>query len=264
MILRRPTILLGILLATLSTYAQQTSTTATKDPQAVAVLTQSLNAVGGLAAVTAIQDYTGTGNITYNWAGEQVQAPVTVRGMGISNFRVDSTLPNGTRTFAAGGYSGVLIAPDGSRQPTSAYNLFTAGSLTFPYVRIAATLADSTTSISFVGTVSVNGQSVYQIHFVPALDPAIATNSTLQGLGAFDLYVDPPSLLVTELVETIYSGSNFRTKLSHEIDFANYQTAGTVRVPFIITETVNGQQTWSITLSSMTFDSGLTTAEFNP
>ena len=43
----------------------------TKDPQAVALLTQFLNAAGGLSAISSIQDFTGTGTITYNWAAAQ-------------------------------------------------------------------------------------------------------------------------------------------------------------------------------------------------
>ncbi len=264
MFLKRFMIPFGIFAFVFSTHAQQASTTVVKDPQAVSILTQSVNAVGGLSAISGIQDYTGTGNITYNWANDAVPAPVTVHGMGIANFRLDATLPDGTRTFAVSGYSGVLINPDGARQSTSAYNFFTAGSLNLPYIRLASCLTDTTTSISFVGNVSANGQQAYQVHFAPAPLPSVAANSFLQTLGAFDLYIDPASFLVIKLEETVYSDSNIGMKLSHEINFTNYHTAGNIRVPFTVTETVNGQETWSMTLSSITFNNGLTVTEFNP
>jgi hypothetical protein len=264
MFLKRLMIPFGILAFISLTHAQQASTTAAKDPQAVSILSQSLNAVGGLSAISGIQDYTGTGNITYNWAGDSVPAPVTVRGMGIANFRLDAALPDGTRTFAVSGYSGVLISPDGTRQPTSAYNFFTAGSLNLPYVRLASCLTDATTAISFVGNVSANGQQVYQVHFATAPLPSVAATGSLQTLGAFDLYIDPASFLVIKLEESVYSDSNIGMKLSHEIAYTNYQTSGNIRVPLTVTETVNGQQTWSMTLSSIAFNSGLAIAEFNP
>ena len=46
------------------------------------MLTQALNAAGGTSAVSMIQDFTGTGTITYFWAGQEVSGPVTVRGLG--------------------------------------------------------------------------------------------------------------------------------------------------------------------------------------
>jgi len=264
----RTILVFAVLVVILSVGTQvsaQTPTSVAKDPQAVAVLTQSLNAAGGLVAVSGIQDFTATGNVTYFWAAEQTQVPVTVRGMGISNFRIDAVLPTGTRTWAASGYVGVLINPDGTRRSSAFYNLMTAGSMTMPYVRIASVLTDSTTSITYVGSVSVNGQQAYQIHFVEGLDPSIATSSALlPGLGSFDLYINPSSLLITELIETVRSESNFNTTLTHEIDFANYQTFGNTSMPCTIIEKINGQETWSVAISSVVFNSGLTIAEFNP
>jgi hypothetical protein len=262
MFLKRLMIPVGIFAFVFLTHAQQASTTALKNPQAVSILTQSLNAAGGLSAISGIQDYTGMGTITYNWPGEQASVPVTVRGMGIGNFRIDASLPGGARTWAASNYSGVLITPDGTRQSGFGSSLFTAGSLTLPYIRIASVLTDTTTSVSLVGTVSINGQQAYQIHLVPALDPSMTANSPSQELGAFELYIDPSSFLVTELVETANPSS--RTTFLHEIDFSNYQAAGNIHAPFTISEKVNGQQTWSIVLNSLAFNSGLTIAEFNP
>lgn len=256
---------IGFLLLAPSVYPQTTATTTVvRDPQAVSVLMQSLNAAGGVSAFSAIQDFTGNGTITYNWADQQVQALVTVRGMGTSNFRVDAALSNGTRTWAASDYLGVLIAPDGTRQQTAFYNLMTAGSLTLPYVRIAAILADSTTSITYVGSVSVNGGQAYQVHFAPAVDPSITANSSLPSLGSFDIFFDSISFLIAELTDIVRSEANFNKTYTHRISFSNYQTTGGTKAPLTITEKVNGQTTWTITISSLTFNGGLTDDIFNP
>lgn len=235
-----------------------------RDPQAVAILSQSLNSAGGLPTVAALQDYTGSGTITYFWAGQQVQAPATVRGMGVGNFRLDANLPEGVRTWAASGPMGVLITPDGTRQPSAFYNLLAAGSLTLPYVRVASALTDSTTSITYVGLVSSSGQQLHQIHFAPALDPSIASALPITDLGAFDLFIDPASLLITKLGDTVRSESDFRTALPHEISFSNYQTTSGIRLPLTISERVNGQTTWTIKLNAITFNGGLTSTDFNP
>ena len=109
------------------TNAQQTSTGVTQNPTAVTLLTQSLNAMGGLAAITAVQDYTGTGTITYNWANQPVSAPATVQSMSVSTFRIDSSLSNGIQTWAIDGMAGVFITPSGSRRNAPFYTLATAG-----------------------------------------------------------------------------------------------------------------------------------------
>ena len=247
-----------------SAFARQVSQGVTRDPQAVAILNQSVAAAGGLPAISSIEDFTGIGTITYYWADQQVQCPVTVRGLGVSDFRLDASLPAGTRTWAASGYSGVLIGTDGAQHSSPFYNLTTAGSLTLPYTRIAAILSDSSTSISYVGLVTVSGQQLQQVHFALAVDPKIASSVPLSGLGTFDMYFDSTSFLVTKLTETVWSETDFTTTLPHEIDFTNYQSAGGIQAPLTVTEIVNGQTTWAVTLSSLTYNSGLTDSIFNP
>ena len=198
-----------------------TATTAVvRDAQAVAILTQSINAAGGLSAISAIQDYTGTGTITYSWAGKENQVPVTARGMGISNFRTDAALPDGTRTWAVSGDTGVLIDPDGARHGSPGYKLITSGSMSIPQVRIASLLSDTTTSIAYMGLVSVNGQQFHQVHFAIAVDPILSPLTPLMPeLGSFDLFIDSASFFVVRLTETVRSESTFNVALPHEIDF---------------------------------------------
>jgi hypothetical protein len=260
----RPLSLVSILcLVSTSAWAQQTASPV-RDPQGVAVLTQSLNAVGGAAVIGSIEDFTGTGTITFYWAGSQDPAAVTARGMGIFNFRVDAALPTGTRTWAVSNYSGVLIAPDGSRANSAFYNLVTAGSMTLPYVRIAAALSDQSTSITYVGSVSLNGRQAYQVHLVEQTNATPSLLRIMPDLGAYDLYIDSTSFLVTELTETVRSESNFTQSYPHEIDFTNYQKVGGIQAPFAIAERIGGQETWSITLNTIAFNGGLTAAIFTP
>ena len=54
------------LLATLAlaAHGRPNPVAASKDPQAVQILTQCVNALGGAVAIAAVQDSTGTGTIT--------------------------------------------------------------------------------------------------------------------------------------------------------------------------------------------------------
>jgi hypothetical protein len=64
-----------------------TPTPATKDPQAVSILNQALSVAGGMPAISAIADYTATGNMTY-YSSQDVQETVTLRGLGLGQFRM--------------------------------------------------------------------------------------------------------------------------------------------------------------------------------
>lgn len=267
MTLKRHFLLISLLFAAVSTFAQQsgtTSTPVTKDPQAVAILNQSLSAVGGLTAINSIQDYTGTGSITYYWAAEEIQFPATVRGSGSTGFRLDATLPTGVRTWACSGFAGVLITPDGKRTVPSFYNQMISGSMTLPYLRIAAVLSDTSTSITYLGTTSVGGQELIQVHFSPAFGTTSPGHGKLPGLGEFDVFFDPTSFLILKLTETAHADTNYSQTYSHEIDFSNYQKNGNLSLPLTITEKVAGQTTWSLTLSSISFNGGLTADIFAP
>jgi len=244
--------------------AQTTQQAVVRDPQAITILNQSLAAIGGLPAVSSIQDYTGIGNITYYWTSQPVQGQVTVKGMGTQCFRTDAILPAGTRTWAVSNFSGVLINPDGTSLTSSSTNLSTAGSLTLPYIRIASILLDTTTSITYLGTITTPSGQDYDIHFAPnplGLNP---TPPEISGVGSFDLYIDPTSYFVVELSETMHSDSHFQTTYIHEIDFSDYQKAVSILAPMNIIEKVSGQETWSMQLSSISFNNGLTAETFTP
>src|SRR6266478_1148258 len=88
--------------------AQQTTTqqgpqSVQRDAQAISILSQALNAAGGATRLGAIQDFTGTGTIAYNWANNQVPGSVTVYGKGLDQFRMDAGMSSGTQSFVVNG-----------------------------------------------------------------------------------------------------------------------------------------------------------------
>jgi hypothetical protein len=82
-------------------------------------------------------------------------------------------------------------------------------------------------------------------------------------LGSFDLYLDPASYQVLELAETIWWDGDFTKSYLHELIFSNYTSTNSLSVPFSITEKFGGQQTWSMSLTSVTFNSGLSDSLFD-
>jgi hypothetical protein len=258
--------ILSFLTALLSFLSQstprQTAPVVQRDPQALAILNQAVASSGGLAALSAVQDFTGNGTITYHWAGQEVVGSVEVLGKGLDEFRMDATLSDGARSLIINGTAGLLILQNGQRTKLPFYSVMTAGSLTFPATRIAAALHDSSTSLSFLGLVNRNGSQVYKVHVTPPIDSALRVGKPLSGLGEFDLFISTGSPQILALSEFIWWDNDLSQSYLHEIDFSNYASINGLSMPLAMTEKFGGQQTWAIALTSMTFNNGLSDSLF--
>jgi hypothetical protein len=243
--------------------SQQSAVSVQRDPQALAVLGRSLVAGGGAQAFVTIQDFLALGTITYHFAGQDVVGSVTAQGKGLTEFRLDSMLPRGTRSFKVVGTAGSITTEDGKTSPLSYHSLMTAANLTFPGARIASLLYDSTVTLQYVGLVAFETAQAHQIHVTPLIDPSLAPPSGATQFGSFDLYVDPTTYQLLELSESIWPLKNTQS-LPHAIRYSNYQSAGSVVVPYGISELVNGQRTWSISLSSISFNNSPSDSLFKP
>src|SRR5207248_3102219 len=127
----------------------QTASAIQRDPQAIRVLSQSLNAAVGASQIGDIQDFTATGTITHFWAGKEVKGPTTLRQRGVDHIRMDSDLPSGQRSWAIknGAASLRKIGKDiGAPYQTGV----DSGAMSYPYFVVLAALNDPQASITAV------------------------------------------------------------------------------------------------------------------
>ena len=243
--------------------SQQSVATSQRDTQALALLQQCLTAGGGTQAFGTIQDFLASGTITYHWAGQDVVGSVTVKGKGLAEFRLDSVLSQGIRSFKVVGTAGSITTEDGKTTALPYFSLLTAANLTFPVARVADLLNKSATTVQYVGLVPFEMAQAHQIHVVPSINPSLNPPGGATQFGSFDLYVDPTTFQLLELSESIWPVSN-NQPLRHEIRYSNYRSAGSVVVPYGISESVNGQETWSMSLSSISFNNSPSDLLFKP
>ena len=234
-----------------------------RDQGAVSSLQQALNATGGTKQLSAVKDFAGTGTITYHWAGEDVPGSVTVYGKGLGQFRMDANLPGGIQSLIIDGNAGTFSALNGQKMKLNFHSIMTAGALTLPSLRIAAALNDTSTRLNYFGLVVWENSQAIKVHVAPPVDPALTIDSRLKGLGEFDLYFDPTSYRLLELDEGIWWGGDLTQTYTHQILFSNYVSTGGLSVPFSITERFGGQETWSLSLTSVTFNNGLSDSLFS-
>jgi hypothetical protein len=243
--------------------SQQSTATVQRDARAMAVLQRCLTAGGGAQAFGTIQDFLASGTITYHWAGQDVVGTVTAQGKGLTEFRLDSVLPRGTRSFKVVGTAGSITTEDGKTSSLSYYSLMTAANFTFPGPRVGSALNNSSIALQYVGLVPFEAAQAYQIHVAPPSDPSLAPPSGATQFGSFDLYVDSTTYQLLELSESIWAVSN-NQPLRHEIRYSNYRSASSVVVPYGVSESVNGQETWSISFSSISFNNSPSDSLFKP
>lgn len=238
-----------------------TSKAQTSDPQAVAILQQALIAAGGTRGLAWIQDFTATGTITYFWARQQVPGTATVKGRGSDQFRLDSSLPPGTRSHAVSHERGALRDLSGRITRLSYHNTINTGILTFPYLSVAAVLSDPLTTVSYVALVAIGGRQAHQIrvqrHFGVSDPQGIISNLSIK-----DYFVDALTSLIVKTTDMTHPPETYTTSFPHEVELQSYGNVGGINMPMLVCEKILSQTVWEIRLSGVSFNTGLTDLDF--
>jgi|SRR5215469_3792680 len=254
-------VLLVVLLTGKTSPAQQTSAPVQRDQQALTILSQVLNAAGGQSAVGAIQDFKATGNVTYNWGGN-AQGSTTVKGRGLHQFRVDTTLPDGLHSWIVNGGTTFQRNPDGSTSPLPSQNTVKPAPITFPLLQLLAVIQDTTISVIYNGLVMHNGQQVHDVLVQKKLSSSVDPVGAFAQVTKADVFIDPNALTIQAIADVAYPRDSVAGQCAHEIQFSGYQSVNGVLVPFSVTELIAGQQTATIQLNQITFNNSLTDSDF--
>jgi hypothetical protein len=243
---------------------QQTST-APQDSQAVTILNEAVRTAGGLSAVNAVSDYTASGAITYLGI-QNIRGSVTVFGLGTNEFRMDSTLPTGVRSWAIHEGQTTMRAEDGtiSQMPptssvissNSAFPYHTPmfpGSAIYPYGQLVTILSNPLYTISYKGIATIDGHSVHDIEVQRTLPGQVAPST---GYHIRDFFFD------TSTLQLVMTQDMIPRNVVHEIRYSDYRSASGVLVPFSISERMGDQPRWQIQLDQITFNVGLQTSTF--
>jgi hypothetical protein len=237
-----------------SVWAQQTTTPppAPKDPQAVSIANQALTIAGGRAAISEIEDYRATGTVTYH-IGNEASGPVTIRESGLTQLRMDAQLPGGARSqamnegqirFSEGGVTSTALDP----AP------FYPGRVVLPNLFLAAATISPVFSLSYKGTVEVDGRSAHEIE-VQCVMPHPEMIRFKEGL-TMHLFVDAMTLRVV-MMQEVSPRQEVR-----QVRYSDYRLISGVLVPFAVSEQIEGHRTWTLQLSQINFNSGLQDSDF--
>jgi hypothetical protein len=229
---------------------------ATKDAQALAVVSQSLVAAGGSSIVTAITDYTATGDVTYYMdVDRNVQGNVTLRGKGLNQFRLDANLPSGMRSEAIDGWT-TIKAKDGSVHKLHTQSPLAPARLILPYLQLSAALNSRGLSLSYVGLVDVDGQPLHHIQVQRVVPGAPDRYKAISEYLTVNYFVDPSTFQIV-MIQDVAPEHRVR-----QVRYSDFRPVNGLVVPFSISERLGGQDTWIIHLSKITLNSGLQDSDF--
>jgi len=250
--------LLALLLFASSALCQETPQ---RDASALSLLSQALTAAGG-SAIANVTDFTANGSITYSW-GDPVQGTATIKSRGLTQFRLDSQVPDGTWSFIVSNGAGVLNLPNGTSSSVPYQGTLNAGSLTMPIILISAAVGDTSVTVIDDGLVPLGSGQARQITVQQNLSTTSDPNGLLSKTTKRDYFFDPSSFLLLQVQDTVYPFNDaVNGGVQRIIGMSNYQASNGVTVPFSISVSLDGQTLWSIQLTSINFNTGLSDSDF--
>lgn len=226
-----------------------------RDPQALATIQGALNAMGGASAVAAIQDSTVQGTMTYDSNSNMPPASFIWQTSGVE-FQHTVQNSNGTYTSLSGhGKAAQLMNGNWAHLPP--YNSRAELQFHIPALALYAETQNANYTFLFMGSSTISGNAAIHVHTVDNSD-AIGSLVTPQ-----EWYFDPSTYLPIRVEFKIPSQRNPHDSFPASMNFSNYQVVSGLAVPYQVRVQV-WQVSKTATVSSVTFNSGLSASTFDP
>lgn len=236
--------------------AAQASPSPQRDPQAVALVQQAVKAMGG----SAPSDSTAAGTINLVAGSQNENGTITILTKGSAETSEQINLPSGQRGVIFSSGLASESTPSNSGQVVMQLAV-TDQCVDFPLPFLVAALANSDQSFLYVGQDSLNGAAVQHLQ----TSNSFASRPALSRLAPFstmDLWFDAASGLPLKITYTRRAGGGTIPGIPVEVSFSNYANFGGVLYPMQIQKSYNGTPWQTITIQSVTFNTGLTDAQF--
>lgn len=235
--------------------AQTSVTKAVRDPQAVALVQKAIAAMGPTPT-----DSSATGIIDITEGSDSETGTVQILTLGTDASSETISLPSGERVVVYSDLHAREVIKDQSTS-TSLEAALTDQCPDFPLPLLSSLLANPDVSVRYVAAESVDGRSVQHIR----LWKSFASKPQLQSLAAFstrDVWIDPVSGLPLKIAYFRRTAGGTAPAVPMEVEFSNYNKVSGVLYPFLIQKSCNGTPWQTITIQNVSFDTGLTDAQF--
>jgi hypothetical protein len=235
----------------------QTAPVVQRDPQAVALLQASVRVMGG----TVPSDSVATGNVTIVAGSQTSNGTIRILTRGTNQSSEQTILPSSTYavTYSQG------LADETINSTTTSVPLertVTSQSVCFPLPFLAAVLADADESIQYIALESVNQQSLQHLR----IRNTFASHPDLHSFADFtvlDVWLDANTALPQRISFIRRDASGASPRIPMDTHFTSYQNYSGIAYPSQIKVSFNGTPWATITISSVSFNTGLTDSSFS-
>ncbi len=230
-----------------------------RDRQAAAILQAAATAMGG----TVPSDSVATGSVVVVAGSKTDTGTIRILTRGTDQTAELIQISDGTRALI---YSGGQAAKrDGASSKRQSLELSASSqSPNFPMPVIAGVLSDPDAAFQYLGREALLGFPVHHIRFWKTY-PANPRLAHLAEFSKKDIWIDVASLLPRKFYFQRFEGRPSRGPsrgIRFEVSFLDYRSINGVLYPFRIEKSLNGTPWATITVQTVTFNTGLTEADF--
>ncbi len=200
-----------------------------------------------MSGVASWKGLTADGTITY--AGDPAAYPAHIAVLGIGHYRLDATRAEGKQSTVFNGSQGVFLSAKGTPSSVSS-DISTLGLLAFPRL-LSPEYPTPKSILTDQGAATIGGKPLNRITLD---DPALDSNA--MPWKTEDLYFDPATGRLVESVALVHLSTSDAALYMLETSYGDYRTVNGVTLPYTYTQSLNGQLSW--TLSLTTLDSQVT------
>jgi hypothetical protein len=249
-------LILGSLFLSSSLSGQQSSPTVQSDPTAIALIQKSVAAM----AINVPSDSSATGNITVVEGSMTDSGSISVQTLGTGETSETLNLSGGQRAVI---YSnGDAKETNGTQSVNPVVELIVTDQCAdFPLPLLLGALNNTDEAFQYVGLETLNGASVQHIKFWSTF----SSKPRMQKLASFstrDVWLDAASSLPVKIAYMRQPGEGAVHSTRMEIFLSNYTNVNGVQYPFQISKSYNGTLWQTITIQSVSFNTGLTDSQF--
>jgi hypothetical protein len=227
-----------------------------RDTQAIAILQQSVATMASIAPT----DSTASGTVTIVEGSTTQSGSIQILTRGTSQTAETLTLPDGKREVVYSNGDAKEINGSGSANPP--LELIVSDQCPdFPLPLLLSALNNSDESFRYIGQETLNGVAVQHVQ----IWNSFASKRRLQKLAPFslkDIWIDIQSGTPLKIAYSRRAGGGAVPAIPIEVTFSNYTKVNGVLYPFQINKSMTGTPWQTITIQSVSFNTGLTATQF--
>ncbi len=207
-------------------------------------------------------DSSATGTVTITAGSDTEAGNIKIQTRGSSQTLEQINTASGT---AQAVYSNGLANDSNHVATKTKYSLELAASsqgALFPLPLLSAILSSPDSAFQYVGLENIDGAGCHHVRTWNTY----SSQPDLQYLSLFsyrEIWINATTGLPSKIAYSLRAASGAEPSTAVEISYSKYQSSGGVQFPFQVSKSLNGTPWMTITISSVSFNNGLTDSTFS-